>query len=358
MAGSDTMTPLRRMLAPRRHAADHAPNAVEQAVRTVFPRVADDLLDLTAAVQVVSSRRSERDDVIQALGNNDLIFLMTRNASPPGICVLDAGLVSALVEVQTTGSVSTATPPERLVTRTDSIIVSGVVDQWIAAIGEAAQEGGFTPALSIFRFLRSPAIMDKRATALTLDPGMFQTLRIAMSLGDGAKDGALTFYVPDGGDAGQSSTSPDRAEALRAQLMDVPATMNAVLARLPIKLSRVLSLNVGDVISVPGQALGDIMLEGKPGQNIARGKLGQLQGARAVRLHSDGSGPAPRPTLADLGAAMPKLPRLAGMDGVRNSGADPTALPETAPPELASPMPELPDIGDFSDLPELPAIAD
>ena len=55
---------------------------------------------------------------------------------------VDPGLLSALIEVQTLGQVSPAPPKERVPTRTDSVVVSDMLDRWLTDTSVAAAEQG------------------------------------------------------------------------------------------------------------------------------------------------------------------------------------------------------------------------
>lgn len=351
---------MRRKLSPKRRSADAAPGAVDALVRLEFPRAADDLLALSIDVRAMASRRMEEAAVIEALSESDLIFLMEDSAGAHGLCVLDAGLVAGLIEVQLTGRVSPAKTKPRPATRTDAVVVSDMVDRWIAAAKDGAEEGGFGEALTLSGYIRTNTTMDLRAAALTLDPGAYEMLRIVMSL-DGAKEGVLSFFLPPKYGAAALDEA-DQKDLLRAQLLHLPAEMDAVLTRINLPLSKVMSFAEGETFEVPRGALQALRLESPRGRKITNARLGHLDGFRAVRLQGAEATALPKAAgVAALSApkssAVDRLPDLeidppatgAGVAGITDT-ADFGALPDLPP------LDDLPDLPDLSDLPELPDI--
>ena len=354
---------LRRMLKPPRRPQGAAPGVVEDCVALTFPRAADELVALSLEMRAMTTSHMDLANVLKSLSDHDLIFLMTTETGASGACVLNAGLVSGLTEVQLTGRVSSAPPAERRPTRTDAVVVSDMVDRWISAVQAGAVEGGFQEVLPLHGALRTETILDLRAAALTLDPGAYEMLRIVMSL-DGAKEGVLTFFLPRKVGQGLSGSASWEAEK-GAQLLDLPAVMDAVLARVHRPLSEVLNFEPGDCVLLPDDAMRSLSLEGERGVAVANARLGQLQGMRAVMVSTDrvaqaGHGAedvAALPPRAPL--ALPDAPDPSAAATPDVSGAPAAPEPQDLPdlPDVSG-LPDMPDLPDLPDLPEMPDLPD
>jgi len=365
VAESARVSPLKRRLAPPRPVRGVGDGAVEALLRVEVPRAADQLLAMQADVQAVTISTMEHSGVIAALGRHDLICMMTRDASDVGLLVVDISLLTALVEIQTLGQVTSVPAKERVPTRTDAVVVSDMLDKWMADIVRVAAEAGLAQDVPFSGFVRERGIMDLRAVELTLDPGKYRSMRITMALGGDAKIGVVTFFVPAVGGATKASSDGTLGARLRPLLMDAPAGMQAILTRFNHPLERVLALRVGDVLPINPHCLTQMQLEVTQDVPIAQGRLGQVNGFRAVRLTGVGGddGKAATPlfgtSLAGRGAGEP-AEMLPANDAVAELGAI-TEVPDMPDvsgfPDIPD-LPDLPDIGALPDLPDLPELPD
>ena len=99
-------------------------------------------LALQADVRAVTQSTMEQINVVAALGRHDLLCMMTRDARDVGLLVVDIGLLTALVELQALGQVTSVPAKERAPTRTDAVVVSDMLDKWMADVARAADEAG------------------------------------------------------------------------------------------------------------------------------------------------------------------------------------------------------------------------
>lgn len=365
-------SPLKRRLAPPRPVRGVGDGAVEALLRVEVPRAADQLLAMQADVQAVTLSTMEHSAVVAALTRHDLICLISRDARDVGLLVVDIGLLTALVEIQTLGQVTSVPPKERVPTRTDAVVVSDMVDMWMADIARVAGEAGLGRDVPFSGFVREHGILDLRAVELTLDPGKYRSMRITMALGDDAKIGVMTFFVPATGGA-RAADEGTLGARLRPHLMDAEAGMQAILTRFEHPLGRVLALRAGDVLPIDPRCLTHMHLEVREGVPLAQGRLGQVNGFRAVRLTpvSKEGDAAPffgaamqgcgaskaREALPDLPASSEalELPDASGPTGGDLPDLpDLSDLPDLPDMEALPDLPDLPDLGDFPDLPNLP----
>jgi flagellar motor switch protein FliM len=72
--------------------------------------------------------------------------------------------------------------------------------------------------------------------------------------------------------------------ALAAQVEQAECQLDAVIARLVLPIGRILALEPGEVLDLPQAALDAITLEARDGRRIARSRLGQNRGMRALKI--------------------------------------------------------------------------
>ena len=343
----EAATALQKKIVPAR-AAIPGSSAVSAMLKKVMPRVADRALSLDLLLGEVRFGKAPKAEVLEGLSDNDLIFLMEDEHQRRGLCVLTPGVLAALIEMQVAGRVSSAEPPERRATRTDGIVVAGILDLWIEATVAAAREDEIDEALPIVGYRRSDHVLNKRNTDLSLEPSNFKTLSIEMSLGNGAKTGQLIFAIPDVVAFAAVETSQGR---MHKHLATIEAPMVAILTRMAVPMETIRNLAVDDVLEVPISALVNVHLEGMGGQKITRARLGQLNGKKAVRLTQGVVDQGERPDLDGPGA----LPEVG-----HDAALPPLAAPEPAigMPEELRELPDLPELPDTEDLPDLPPAGD
>ncbi len=352
-------SPLKRRLAPPRPVRGVGDGAVEALLRVEVPRAADQLLAMQADVQAVTLSTMEHSAVVAALSRHDLICLISRNARDVGLLVVDIGLLTALVEIQTLGQVTSVPPKDRVPTRTDAVVVSDMVDKWMADIARVAGEAGLARDVPFSGFVREHGILDLRAVELTLDPGKYRSMRITMAFGDDAKVGVMTFFVPASGGARSLADEGTLGTRLRPHLMDAEAGMQAILTRFEHPLKQVLALRAGDVLPIDPRCLTHMHLEVREGVPLAQGRLGQVNGFRAVRLTSVGKEGDPEPF---FGAAVPASASGTAREALPERTVSPKALEppdaDVAPVDDLPDLPDLPDMDALPDLPDLPDAAD
>jgi len=358
-AMSDTATLLRRKFAKSTKGADQALGVVEAALRLSIPRAADDLLAMDVHVTTVTQAQANKAALLEDIQESDLIYLL-ESGERRGICKVSAGLLAALTEMQMSGVVSPREADHRAPTRTDGIVASQMVDQWMRSAETALQDADKADTLVFSGFERRNLVLNKRNADLTIDPGEFDTLSVQLSLGGGAKTGVLFFATPC---ETMTETSSDTHENLRAHLPEFKVHLGAVLAKIPVTLDKARHLTEGELLELPPDCLTEVRLVGLDGQKIVTGKLGQLNGYRAVRLRSSSAPPAighspDKPALA--GKALPNTQKLS-KDPVAPSdkGIAPVAdLPDLPEMPSSADMPALPDLPDLPDLPPLDGLPD
>src|SRR3990167_6951383 len=144
-------------------------------------------------------------------------------------------------------------------------------------------------------------VMEKRSLAeflkLPPDPGRILRLRAE---GRGVMPHHRTIV--------EDSSLPGFSEALALQVAAADCVLQAVVARMSLPLSRLMDLQIGEVMVLPRAGIDRITFEGLDGRAVAEGKLGQNRGMRAIRLTLAAavSRPSPQETVAAVPAPMPE----------------------------------------------------
>src|SRR6056297_2790933 len=105
MAQTEQASVIRRKTRAAREGADPRVLSPVRALRLALARAADTLYDLPLVVATVEQRRVEAGEVEDALGTEGLYLLLDGAAGARAALRLCPGLVSALIEMQTTGHV-------------------------------------------------------------------------------------------------------------------------------------------------------------------------------------------------------------------------------------------------------------
>ncbi|MEL6170129.1 MAG: FliM/FliN family flagellar motor switch protein [Pseudomonadota bacterium] len=322
---------LRKMVRNRREAARPDRATLGQAWRAQLPRSADAGLGLVAALSSFEEGRTSRESLLGGLGNCDLM-LSFEASSGRGLAVLDPELVTGLIEVQTTGMVTSTPKDSRPPTGTDAALTADVLNRWLVDVeGLYTDRGGDTP-LRGYRLGRK--IADTRAAMLSLDDGGFIVQRLVIDLGAaGERTGTLTLAYP--ADAVRAAIRSASAGPERGMVEAAEVELRGVLMRLRMPLDELRALGPGDILPFEPEQLGAVRVETADGRAVAKARLGQKGGHRALKLVAEET-KGPEPQAAPQGdwaaAAAPGAP-----------GSGDLALPgKVSPPELdGHPDPEV-----------------
>ncbi|WP_417743749.1 FliM/FliN family flagellar motor switch protein [Salipiger sp.] len=316
-----------------------------KALRRALSRTADVLWDLALVTHGVEQAQLDQDGVVAALGGDALLILLDGPDGVPGVARIDRSVMTGLIEVQTILQVTQMPVEERPLTQTDAAMMAPLLDNALERFERYLEEHPLQPQIAGFRF--GAMVEDSRAAGLLLDASGYRAFRVSLDLALGRRSGELALFLPDRADASAADESGAAGqEGPHEQKMKLlPVHMDAVLHRLVLPLSAAEKLRPGDLIPLPPEALDGVELLAGDGSGVAGGRLGQINGMRAVRLAwPQGSGGHAQD---DEGVAASLL----------SEGAQPAAmevaaaLPPERGPDLAEDLPELPpmefDAGSF-----------
>lgn len=211
-----------------------------------------------------------------------------------GLMAMDAGLLAACLEMLTTGRVAPGEIMPRKPTFTDATLVSPILDQFLQLLEAGLVNMPQADIMGGFRF--ASFLEDPRPISLMLEDQDYQLISAALEIGEGGRHGQWLCAIPDcpmqmplfGFDPGESFAPPPAPVAdsprLSQQVMVCETRLDAVLLRRNVTLAEVLDFRPGTVLALPMSALEEITLVSLDRQVVAKGRLGQSKGARAVRI--------------------------------------------------------------------------
>lgn len=282
-------------------------------------------------------------DLLGSLATDDLVIALERGGTLAGALVLPPPLWRSLVEVQTLGRQVLPRRAARGPTGTDAALclpfLSRLLDEVIAGGGAAL--GPLLDGVALGARIDLPRIIE-----LSLPAEEVACLSCSCAL---APDEAaplrlfLARSVPAPAATAGGDDAPDWAAQWSEVAPQIPARLEAVLHRMPLDLSVLRGLSVGQVIALEGADLGRLRLESAGHRLAAGGRLGRLGALRAVRI-----GPPPAYDMQE----MPLTSAAPFGAGVALDFPDPEGPVADVAPALPEAVPDLPGMTDAADTPE------
>jgi flagellar motor switch protein FliM len=342
-----------------------------KALRRALSRTADVLWDLALVTQDVTLDMVDQDGLIATLGAKDLLILLDGPDGALGIAAIDREILTGIVEVQTIQQVSQMPVDEdRVLTQTDAAMAAPLLDGTLTRLTENLSGHSLEQQVEGYRF--GAMLEDARTTGLLLDAASYRAFRAEMDLALGRRKGTITFFLPERkakktkDPEQQTQQGPGPHEDV---LGNVPTRLDAILSRIVLPLSKADAMQVGDVIPLAPDALDNVEVAAGRGNIVARGRLGQAHGMRAVRLNwpkAQALPAADTPVAENFAETdeppqepVTELPDLSGMstdfDGM-GGGAEDIAMPEIDLPDIDMPAADLGADAMAEDLPDLPPL--
>ncbi len=262
-----------------------------KALRLALAQSSDTHFDLPLVVTTVEQVEISQTALRGEFSGGGLLVLLDGPDGARGAVRLDHALLSALIEVQTTGRVSGRAPDGRAVTRTDAAIAAPLIDATLErAEAQLCEE---TPDHWATGYRFGVMMEDARGMSLALNSAAFHVFRMTVELGEGAFPGSVAFLlpVPLAPPPRPDETGDDKVQRTLGQsAMNAPVSLEAVLGRVSIPLTQLCGLAPGDVVPFQMDRPLQIRLETSQKHVVALGRLGQMNGMRAVRLTPGGEG--------------------------------------------------------------------
>lgn len=311
---------------------DCAAMTPETALQRALYRAAHLGLGLTLDIAESRCDTLGRDGVLEQVMPTDLIVRLEQEAEGPGVMALDLDLVSALVEVQTLGTVMNNPAAARAVTSTDAAVAMPLIDGTLSGFESlTADENSMAPGFHFGAWVRDPGLL-----AAQLPDGLYETFGLSVSIGAGERIGRLFLALPVPPAPAPAAPEPAASEgrdSLSHEILEASARLDVILHRLEMPLGAIGALKPGDVLTLPVRALSEVTLHAGERKSVAVGVLGQLSGQRAVCLKNiNGARAKSVNSPAEQAQAMSEVDLA---DPGLLSGAAPTPeLPAAAPAEV------------------------
>jgi flagellar motor switch protein FliM len=369
-----------------------------KALSNAIVQTADSRLGLVVSVSSCSGRIGTLPELLETLPEEGLLAVLEGPGEAQGLMVLDAAMLSAVIEMLMTGKLSSRPPQPRRPTRTDAALSADLIDDILR--GFEAPFLGQAQARWAAGFGYGSFLDDPRPLGLMLEDIDYRIFRIAGEAASGARPFGLMLALPAAGrgllgrqgagagpgasagaagppggperrtgqrresdrGAGAGPSAPEEPDAvpweaaLERQVMAGRVRLTAILHRMHLPLARLGALQVGETLPIPGSALDETAVVGADDRPVAVGRLGQSGGHRAVRLQGEegmsGSAAPAGPGAAFGGPAGPAA--LPGQSVPGAASGRPGAMDAAAPPPPgeAGAAPDLPHLPPLQGLPE------
>ncbi|AZV80370.1 FliM/FliN family flagellar motor switch protein [Parasedimentitalea marina] len=283
----------RKLAAAREGAGGISNSATLKVLRRSLARAAADLCELPLAVIAARQLNSIPEDLGRYLSDEKLLVVLDGPNGRIGAASLDAPTVTALIQQQTMGQVMGKAPTERHYTSTDAAMTADFIDRTFA---KAVSMLNGQADLNLFEGFRFGArIEDVRSLLLGLESEDYRVIELTLDLSSGAMQGSITLILPEPtlADLGQDGIDGlDYGPSLGNGMGSMRVELSAVLCKMQVPISKFSSLQIGDVLQLDQAFLYETDLVSISGQSISGGRLGQINGARAVRLSDANAVPA------------------------------------------------------------------
>lgn len=215
------------------------------------------------------------------------------------ICI-DCQATAAMIRYQTMGEVGSQPPDDRPFTDTDAALLAPLAEQVLAEAGALLGEAEEWQCLHRYRF----ESRQKKLSDLVLAMGQeqYRLCDLVVDIGHGACQGQITVVLPD--QVEEQDAQPNEAASQPAGLECnfglMRTELRAVLTRLHVPLSALSGLKPGDTLPLESCPLDEAELLTIDGRALARARLGQCRGMRALRLNETPPEPYSEPTDVEI----------------------------------------------------------
>ncbi len=237
-------------------------------------------------------------DALSALPNPAMLVVLEAGQGQRALCVLENGVVDALVEVQTTGRVDKPSGLNRATTSIDAALTRDFVGLLLSAFGAElkTQSGVNWPTGLTY----GANIKDPKQLELLLPDRAHHQFTATLSFSGGIKTGGLHLLVPAGPDivveTGDEPAQVDKADwgpAWKDTIRAAVIPLEAILIRRSIPLHQLQSIEAGFILPFDHSDLEDVALCDTRGRVILNGKLGRKGAKRSLKISTPlGASPA------------------------------------------------------------------
>jgi flagellar motor switch protein FliM len=281
---------LRRKIAHARQPTSEGAPGADRGWRLALARATRDAMGLDIEFRQLSITRAGLAEVLDLAPLHALVALLDGPQGGLGVLMLGPSVTAALIEMQTLGHLSARPPPSRKPTRIDAAMVAAVVDRALAGLDQALADEADRIWAGGYRY--ASYLDEVRPLGLMLEEESYRVLAAEIALGDGGREGTVILVLPaigrgeftEPGKEQKADPARQFAAALAVEVEQAECRLDAVIGRLVLPIGTVLAMAPGDVLALPQAALDAITLEAIDGRRIARARLGQNRGMRALKI--------------------------------------------------------------------------
>ena len=300
---------IRRKIDRARPAQSEGAPGADRGWRLALARAARDAMGLDLDFRRLTVTRASLAEILDIAPDRALIALLDGPRGGLGVLMLAPSVTAGFIEMQTLGRLQSQPPPDRKPTRIDAAMVAGVLDRALAGLDEALMEEADLVWAGGFRY--SSSLDDVRPLGLMLEEETYRVLSAEVALGRTDRTGSVILILPAIGrgerpltaPAEVEDTAPQFAAALTAQVFQADCRLDAVIGRVTLPIRQILALQPGDILELPFAAIDAVGVETLDGRTVARARLGQNRGMRALKILS--AEPQAKPSVPPIQAASP-----------------------------------------------------
>lgn len=255
-------------------------------MRLAVTRAADKTHAMPLTVTGLEEEVRDLDAMLETITADMLLVGMVKDQVLMGLAALDTQLRSALIEMQTVGTVLPGPPDDRPPTGTDATMAEPLLGSILAHLSETAARtplDGWGQGLSPLG-----RVTNTRAAGLILPERPYRIVRMMIDLQVDGRQGKLLMALPDHLTLTAPAEAPDVdvdwSTRFQTAVNAAPVRLAAELHRFKAPLVAVETMAVDHVIPLTGCHVASVKLRAADGRAVATARLGQSGGMRAVRI--------------------------------------------------------------------------
>lgn len=318
---------IRRKIEQSRLAQSDGAPGVDRGWRLALARAARETMGLDLDIRSIALARAGLAEILDVAPDHALVVLLDGPKGGLGVLMLSPSVTAGFIEMQALGRLQTQTAPLRKPTRIDAAMVAGVIDRALSGLDEALAGEADRVWAGGFRY--ASWLEDVRPLSLMLEEDAYRLLTAEVALADSGRTGRVLLVLPAEGRGTAPAlpftdveqVAPPFGAALSAQVMQCDCRLDAVVGRIKLSIGQIMAMMPGEVLKLTAAALDNVALETLDGRRVARARLGQNQGMRAIKILSTeqvprttapGTPPTPTDTPDKSDPAPPEGWRAAG----------------------------------------------
>ncbi len=338
MQATESKSALLRKMDASKQGESTGSRSAAAALRLAMARAADDLFDLAVSVIGIIHSRVQQKALASHMAADRLLILLDGPDGATGAVAMDRAFLVALIQQQTMGQLTGGKPDDRPFTATDAALTAPLIDTMLARAAKLADNQLDVQCLSGYRF--GAKAEDSRTVLLAFEADRFRVFDLTLEFGGGPQQGNFCLMLPEPPCATDSSAIGEGAEDkpnLGQAIELARADLKAVICQMKVPLAALSDMQPGDLLPLVQDHLARTELVTICGKKVAAGRLGQVNGMRALRLNETlplvtgmreidgfaaGAGVPPNETEDAQDEPMNKKVNLSSMEGIGSGAMD------------------------------------